>query len=90
MPQIGKKYFVIAHAYHHYICEVTDITPKFLITKDCIKIMSDSAGWEATLLDGLDPKKTSWQCMPDGTELPYGSLPIIPWNHPIPKRKKIT
>ena len=86
MPEIGKTYYIIAHAYHHYIGTVVDITPSFLVMKDCVKVMSDGRGWEKLLFEGI-AKETACQHVTDGTELPYGMFPLHPFPHEIPKRK---
>lgn len=85
MIEIGKSYYFIAHAYHHYVGKVIDASPRWAKVNNCVKIMSDSRGWEAFFREGIQPGATNLQHCPDGTLIPIGNMPIHPWHHPIPK-----
>ena len=85
MMQVGQKYYIIAHAYHHYIGEVVDVNPRMVTLKNCIKVHSCQRNWTLFFKDGA-ASDTSYDVMPDGTEQPY-DLGSFPWNHAIPKER---
>ena len=88
MIEVGKKYFFLAHAYHHYIGEVVEVSPRWAKVKNCVKVMGDSRGWEKALFGGYSREMSIQHC-PDGTLIPIGTMPIHPWNHEIPKRSGV-
>ena len=86
MVEVGKKYYFLSHAYHHYLGEVVEVSPRWVKVKNCCKVLTDPRGWEACLFEGYKPGMRI-QFVPDGTLLPVGHMPIHPWNHELPKRK---
>ena len=83
MIEVGKKYYFMCHAYHHFIGEVVKITgKKEAVLKNVIRVYSCSRGWTEFFRDGAanDTVFTEW---PDGTSL-NDWFAVTPWNHPIP------
>ena len=86
MLKVGSAYYFIAHAYHHYIGTVAEVSPRWAKLVNCVKVMGDSRGWEKLLFRGFG-KETSYQHVPDGTLVPLGAMPAHPFDHDVPKRK---
>ena len=84
MIEVGKRYYFMAHAYHHFLGEVVEITGrKECVLKNVIRVQSCSRGWTEFFRDGCK-KDTTYTVWPDGTEI-SGWFAAIPWKHPIPK-----
>lgn len=86
MIQAGDKLYIITHAYHHYIGEVTEVLGiQRVALKDCIKVHSCSRKIEDFFRDG---------CKQDTTYDYVGVKPDVrffdctAWNHKIPGPKK--
>jgi hypothetical protein len=87
MIQVGKRYYFMVHAYHHFIGEVVKITGrKSCILKDVRRIQSCMRGWTEFFKDGAK-NDTSCTIFPDGTFID-GWFAALPWNHPIPENAK--
>jgi len=89
MPEVGKRYYFITHAYYHFLGEVMEVlSGKRVKIKDARQIISCERGWTAFFADGCK-NDTRFEVWPDGTELEY-TLPLAPWNHDIPEAKNDT
>lgn len=51
MIEVGKNYYVIAHAYHHYLGKCVAIHGKTLTLSPCFKVHSSELDWEKFLDD---------------------------------------
>lgn len=81
----GNCYYVIYHAYHHFIIRVEEMNgprrPKFSY---CDKIHSCQRGWTEFFRDGAK-KDTTFMEFPPG-EFEVGNYWI--WKHPLPRETK--
>lgn len=84
--EVGKKYYFMAHAYHHFIGEVVEITgPKSAILKNVIRVQSASGtSWTEFFKEGIT-ENCVYTIWPDGQEV-GPCFSITPWNHPIPRK----
>lgn len=80
--EVDKNYYIILHAYHHFLVTVQEIHgPRFARFSRIVKVHSCRRGWTEFFRDG---------CMNDTTmmEFPPGELSgwigIFDWKHPIP------
>ncbi len=80
--EIGKSYYIILHAYHHFLVTVEEVNgPRFARFSRIVKVHSCRRGWTEFFRDG---------CMADTTmmEFPPGELSgwigIFDWKHEIP------
>ena len=82
MVTVGKKYYLLVHAYHHFIAEVVEVTGKREAdVKNVIRVQSCTRGWTEFFRDGLMNDTTY-------THFPAGSitwLAAFEWNHPMPE-----
>ena len=84
MIEVGKCYYFICHAYHHFLGEVVEITgKKECIIKNVRKIHSCSRNWTKFFKEGAK-EDTKFDTLPDGVEI-SGWCTAIPWNHKIPQ-----
>ena len=84
MIEVGKRYYFMVHAYHHFLGEVVEITGrKECVLKNVIRVQSCSRGWTEFFRDGCK-KDTTYTIWPDGYEI-TGWFGCAPWKHPIPK-----
>lgn len=84
--EVGKRYYFIVHAYHHFIGEVVEILgTNRVVVNDVIRVQSCQRGWTEFFEEGVknDTVFTHW---PDGKELIY--ITADPWHHEIPERRK--
>ena len=81
--EIGKTYYFMPHAYHHWIGELVEILGgNRFVLNNVRRIQSCRRGWSEFFRDGAgtDTTYTTW---PDGFVVD-GSFGIAPWNHKIP------
>lgn len=86
MLEIGKQYYIIAHAYWHFVGTVREITPRYAVLDRCVQVHACGRPWTAFFAEGFR-KDTRYDWWPDGTIVPIG-LPCAPFPHPIPKEQK--
>lgn len=79
----GKAYYVVAHAYYHFIGVVVKVMPRSVVMRSVVQVHSCSRGWSRFFAEGFG-EDVRWDSWPDGTELPIGSMPVAPWNHELP------
>ncbi len=79
--KVGGKYYIISHAYFHYLGEVTEILgPKMVALKHVVQIHSSKKSWTKFFTDGLGPDD-SFDVMAD---MPMCSvINAFEWAHPI-------
>lgn len=63
--ELGKRYYIIAHAYWHFAGEVTAITPRGVSLKNVCQVHSCQRGWSQFLKDGFGTD-TTYDVWPDG------------------------
>ena len=83
MIELGKSYYFLTHAYHHFLGTVTEVTGR----KECVlsnvrRIQSCTRNWTRFFANGAR-KDTNFTTWPDGTEI-TGWFVCAPWKHPIP------
>jgi len=86
MLEVGKSYYIIAHACFHYIAEVVEVGPRWVRTGRCIAVHGCRRGWTEFFQQGIRDD-TNYDVVPEGTILPLG-LPIFPWEHEIPTERR--
>lgn len=91
MVEVGKSYYFMEHAYHHYIGRVVAITGKREVDiegdgpgKPVVKVHSCKRGWTEFFRDGMK-KDTSYDLLPGPKSITY--FDATPWNHEIPDTK---
>ncbi len=81
----GELWYVVVHAYYHFLIEVAEANPSSVKCKRCVQVHSCGRGWTSFFADGCksDTRMDHW---PEGTIL---EAPFIksPWPHEIPRRK---
>ena len=83
--EVGQKYYIIAHAYWHFVGEVAEVIgPKTVKLKNVCQVHLCGRNWSAFFASGFgnDTKFDSW---PDGTTI--SAIFFAPWEHQIPSRK---
>ena len=79
---IGKTYYLITHAYHHFLAEVVEVTGKR--EADCtrvVRVHSCRRDWTLFFRDGCGGD-TVFYHFPDGS---LTWLAAFEWPHPIPE-----
>jgi hypothetical protein len=84
--EVGKRYYFIAHAYHHFLGEVVEITgQRSAILNNVIRVQSCKRGWTEFFRNGILSKEdTVYTVWPDGHET-GPCISITPWHHDIPR-----
>jgi len=85
MIEVGKNYYIIAHAYHHYLLTATEVTPRSVSFDWALKIHSCQRNWTKFFAEGLG-SDTKFDIMPAGT-VSY-DLGYFLWEHPLVKPNK--
>ncbi len=82
--KVGDKVYLTAHAYFHYLGEVSEIlgTRRVALVK-ASKIHSCQRNWEAFFRDGV---KNDTKSDYVGNVLDVGYIDAIEWNHELPTR----
>jgi hypothetical protein len=83
--QVGKAYYFMVHAYHHFIAILDEVTGKQAgKVSHVIRIQSSQKDWNDFFSSGLgDDTTTVYKHFPDGSITWFAAFE---WNHPIPKR----
>lgn len=82
----GKKYYIIAHAYYHYVGEVAKVIgPKTVELRNVVQIHSCRRTWTKFFQDGFQDD-TSFDKLPDGTTV-TAAISYFPWPHISPIKK---
>lgn len=80
----GRYYYVICHAYHHFIGKLEEITGKREGTfSDVHWIYSSQLSWTDFFAKGFTKANSKYHKFPDGN-YPW-TCGIFAWNHPLPK-----
>lgn len=80
-----KCYYVILHAYHHFLVEIEDeLGPTRLRCSRIVKVNSCRRGWTEFFRDGCRDDTVMME-FPPGDLNNY--LAKFDWNHPIPPVK---
>lgn len=82
--EVGKKYYVISHAYYHYVGEVTEVNPRGVKMRNVVQVHGCDRGWTEFFKDGFKAD-TRYDVVPDGTGLSV--IDYFPWGHDIPTEK---
>ena len=86
--EVGKPYYIYAHAYHHVIGEVEEIHSLSRVRlKRVVWVYSCKRGWTEFFRDGIRRDDTVFHHLPDGTEV-NGFFMAVPWNHDIPEPRR--
>jgi hypothetical protein len=86
--EVGKRYYLLVHAYHHLIAEIVAITGKREAdVRRVIRVQSCTRGWTDFFRDGLNPRggsksDTVYTHFPDGNIQWFAAFE---WNHDIPE-----
>lgn len=80
IPEVGKAYYFMSHAYHHYIGVVMEVSPKKVMIKNAIKVHGCARNWQQFFQEGLG-NDTNYHRIPDGSVVPW-ELGFFPWKHP--------
>lgn len=79
--EVGKKFYLIIHAYHHVLCEIVEMLgPKRAVVKNVCWVYSCQRGWTDFFRDGC-LSDTTYRKFPDG-EVSW--LAAFEWEHSIP------
>ena len=79
---VGKMYYIVAHAYWHFVGEVTEVLgPKTVRLKNVRQVHRCERPWTKFFAEGFG-KDTRYDTWPDGTEVT--AILHTPWEHPIP------
>lgn len=80
--EVGKKYYIMIHAYHHILCEIVQMLgPQRAEVKNVRWVASCRRGWEDFFKDGCE-KDTVLYKFPDG-EVSW-TIGAFIWEHEIP------
>lgn len=81
----GKCYYVIYHAYHHFLIRVTQMNgPRRPVFDRCEKIHRCNRGWTEFFKNGAK-KDTEFMIFPPGE---FEVSAFWEWNHPLPSEVK--
>jgi hypothetical protein len=81
----GKCYYVIVHAYHHFIGEVIEVTGRKSATFTKLRwVYSSTLNWTEFFKKGCTRKNSTIHDWPDG-EIGWENGGIFNWKHPIPE-----
>ena len=84
--EVGKKFYIIAHAYWHVIGEVVEVVgPKTVVLRNVVYVYSSRKNWTEFFKKGIGTGDT-YDIWPDGTTVT--AIIHIPWEHEIPTVKK--
>ena len=83
--EIGKKYYIITHAYWHVVGEVVEvISPRTVRLKNVRFVYSCNRDWTKFFAEGFK-SDTTFHNWPDGI---FTAVNAIEWNHEIPTKEK--
>ena len=84
MVEVGKRYYFLVHAYHHFLGEVVEITGKReCVIRNVVRVQSCQRPWTEFFAEGCK-KDTSYTFWPDGVSISY--MAAVPWEHEIPRK----
>lgn len=84
--QVGQKYYIIAHAYYHYVGEVASVIgPKTVELRNVCQVHSCRRNWTDFFANGF-ANDTQFDVWPDG--LTVQAISFAPWHHEIPTKRK--
>jgi hypothetical protein len=84
--EVGMKVYVEAHAYHHYLGEVSEVLGiRRIALINASKVISCRRGWEDFFAQGCQNDTTTQYV---GTVLDCGYIDVIAWNHDLPRPKR--
>lgn len=87
MVEIGKCYYFVAHAYYHYIAEVTEIIGvRRVATRNTIQLHSCPRGWSEFLRNGCQTD-TNYSVIGEIAEVSF--IIAIPWKHDVPTEPRV-
>lgn len=84
MIEPGGVYYIMTHAYYHYVAEVTAVYPQRVDVGRCVQVHSDPRGWTRFFAEGWSAQ-TRFDEMPEGGDL--AKLNAFPWRHGFPGEK---
>lgn len=81
--EVGGRYYVISHAYFHYVGRVTEITGKNRCRMtELTAVHACGRPWTKFFADGFKDD-TNYDSLPDGD---VNVLNYFDWKHPIPRK----
>ena len=84
---VGGKYYIAAHAYHHFLGEMVEILgPRRVVLNNVSRVYSCARDWTSFFAEGAK-KDTTCTYWPDGMEID-GYLFVVPWHHELPRGQK--
>ena len=82
----GQKYYIIAHAYWHYVGEVVKVLgPKTVELRNVCQVHSCRRNWSEFFAKGFGTD-TQYDVWPDGTTVT--AIAFTPFEHEIPTTRK--
>lgn len=85
----GKTYYFIAHAYWHFIGEVTEILGvRRVACRRVIQVHSCQRDWTRFFREGVKKSDTKFDVIGETPDMGY--IVAHAWNHPIPESKNGT
>lgn len=82
--KIGQKYYVISHAYFHYVGVAVEVGPRSVVMENIAQVHGCGRDWTSFFAEGFK-NDTRYDIIPDGAE--FSVIDAIPWKHDIPKTK---
>ena len=83
--EVGKKYYIIEHAYYHVIGEVIAVLgPRTVRLKNCIQIHSCPRSWTEFFRDGAKSDTRFDHLSSEHTT--QDAIRYDIWEHPIPRK----
>lgn len=82
--KVGQRYYIISHAYYHYVGEVTEVNPNGVVMRNVCQVHRCQRGWTEFFRTGFG-KDTTYDVLPDGGG--YNVINYWPWPHEIPRGK---
>lgn len=85
MIEVGQTYYFIAHAYWHYVGEVTEILGvRRVACKRVVQVHSCGRPWTRFFAEGF-ATDTKHDFIGEAADLSY--IVAFAWPHPIPEKK---
>ncbi len=85
--EVGKKYYIISHAYWHFVGEVVKIVgPKSVELRNVCQVHSCRRNFTDFFKTGFS-NDTQFDVWPNGTTI--GVINYAPWEHQIPTKRGV-
>lgn len=83
--EIGKAYYLVAHAYYHFIGIVTEVYgPNRVKLGRCVRVLASTYGrdWQKFFEAGCHRPETEYSVLPEGKVVIF--FDATPWHHEVP------